>query len=255
MLTYRAQCGLSILIFCLMLTLVVSTAALTVAHSRSATYAQPTPRAVTPFTSFSFGDVYNGEVISQIFVLRNVGEAELRITDFVAGCGCEIVRGDKVIPPGKEGTATVEVQTISQSGEIHKIAILYTNDPERPTIVLSLIANVLRGAPLRRGKYIGPIFLSPDTSAGLYAAAGKKATTEFSITSDKPVKIIRVESVTKHFNSRIEEIEPGRNYKIVVESIPTETGGLYPDQLRVITDSEALRAFTIDLVVRVYPKQ
>ncbi len=255
MLTFRAQCGPPILILCLTLILVVSTKAVTIARTRSATYEQPAPRAVTPFTSFNFGDVYNGEVISQIFVLRNVGEAELRITDFVAGCGCEVVRGDKVIPPGKEGTATVEVQTISQSGEIHKIATLYTNDPERPTIILSLIANVLRGAPLRRGKYIGPIFLSPDTGAGLYAAAGKKATTEFSITSDKPVKVLRVESVSKHFTSRIEEIEPGTNYKIVIESVPTETGGLYTDQLRVITDSEALPAFTIDLSVRVYPKQ
>jgi hypothetical protein len=210
---------------------------------------------VTPFTSFNFGDVYNGEVISQVFVLRNAGDAELRITDFVSGCGCEVVRGDKVIPPGKQGTAIVEVQTISQSGPIHKVATLYTNDPERPTIVLSLIANVLRGAPLRRGKYIGPIFLSPDSSAGLYAAADKKVTTEFSITSDKPVRVIRVESATRHFTCRIEEIEPGRNYKLVVESIPTDTGGLYTDQLRVITDSEALPAFTIDLAVRVFPRQ
>jgi hypothetical protein len=230
-------------------------AAVTVADSRSATYSQPAPRAVTPFTSFDFGDIYNGEVISQVFVLHNAGDAELRITDFVAGCGCEVVRADKVIPPGKEGTATVEVQTTSQSGQIHKIATLYTNDPERPTIVLNLIANVLRGAPLRRGKYIGPIFLSPDTRAGLYAAANKKAITEFSITSDKPVKIMRVESVTRHFTSRIEEIEPGTSYKLVVESIPTETGGLYVDELRVITDSEALPAFTIFLTVRVYPKQ
>jgi hypothetical protein len=235
--------------------LAISAAAITVAHSRSATDPQPVPRAVTPFTSFDFGDIYNGEVISQIFVLRNAGDAELRITDFVAGCGCEVVRADRVIPPGKEGTATVEVQTFSQSGKIHKTATLYTNDPERPTIVVNLIANVLKGAPLRRGKYIGPIFLSPDSSPGLYAAADKKATTEFSITSGKPVKVIRVESVNRHFTSRIEEIEPGSNYKIVVESIPTGTGGLYTDQLRVITDSEVLPAFTINLVVRVYDRQ
>jgi hypothetical protein len=254
-LTYRAKSGPLVLTLCLTLALVVSAAAIPVAHSRWTTDAQQAPRAVTPFTSFDFGDVYNGEVISQVFVLRNAGDAELRITDFVAGCGCEVVRGDRVIPPGKEGTAIVEVQTISQSGKIHKVATLHTNDPERPAIVLSLIANVLRGAPLRRGKYIGPIFLSPDSSAGLYALSGKKAVTEFSITSDKPAKIIRVESVTRHFTSRIEEIEPGRNYKLVVESIPTETGGLYTDQLRVITDTEVLPAFMIDLVVRVYPKQ
>ena len=255
MLVFRVQCGSQILIACCTLALVVSTAAVTVAQSPSGAHAQPSPRAVTPFTSFNFGDVYNGEVISQIFVVRNAGDAELRITDFVAGCGCEVVRADKFIPPGKEGTATVEVKTVSQSGEIHKIATLHTNDPDRPIIVLNMMANVLRGAPLRPGKYIGPIFLSPDTPFGLYAAAGKKATTEFSITSEKPVKVLRVESATKHFTSRIEEIEPGRSYKIVVESVPTDTGDLYRDQLRVITDSEFLGSFLIDLVLRVYPKQ
>ncbi|MFY9553577.1 MAG: hypothetical protein WAV47_02535 [Blastocatellia bacterium] len=48
-------------------------------------YPRPVPRAVTPFTSFSFGDVYTGEVISQIFVIRNEGDGELQIKDFKAG--------------------------------------------------------------------------------------------------------------------------------------------------------------------------
>ncbi|HJZ67856.1 MAG TPA: hypothetical protein VKF81_07035 [Blastocatellia bacterium] len=46
---------------------------------------RPAPKAVTPFTSFNFGDVYTGEVISQIFVIKNEGDSELRITDLKAG--------------------------------------------------------------------------------------------------------------------------------------------------------------------------
>jgi hypothetical protein len=251
----RIQNRSPILIFCLTLSFIVSTVAFTLADSREAGSPQPAPRAVTPFTSFNFGDVYTGEVISQIFIVRNAGDADLQITDFVAGCGCEAIQADRVIPPGKDGTAVVEVQTISQIGDTVKTATLHTNDPERPRIILTLIANVLRGRPLRTGKYIGPVFLSPGSFASLYALNGKKATTEFSITSDKPVKVVRVDSATKHFTARIEEVEPGRNYKLVVESVPTETGDLYKDQLRVITDCEALPAFTIDLALKVYPKQ
>ncbi|MEK6321493.1 MAG: DUF1573 domain-containing protein [Acidobacteriota bacterium] len=218
--------------------------------------ARPAPKAVIPFTSFSFGDVYRGEIISQIFVIRNEGDAELQIRDFTSGCGCEVTRSDKVIPPGKEGTATLEVQTASQSGEINKTATLHTNDPERPAIIFSLVANVLNGAPIRRGKYIGPVFLSPASSSALYTGAGKKATAEFSVTAENaPVKVLRVEGGIKHFAPRVEVVEPGRSYKIVVESLPIDAGGLYMDQLRVITDSASLPAFTIDMVLRVYPKQ
>jgi hypothetical protein len=171
-------------------------------------------------------------------------------------CGCTIGRADRSIPPGKEGTVEVEVQTVSQSGLINKFATLPTNDPDHPKIIFTMIANVLAGAPLRQGKYIGPLFLSPDSKGSMYANPGKKATTEFSITADSvPVQILRVEGGTKQFTSRIEVIQPGKNYKILVESTQIETGGLYTDQLRVVTDNPALPAFTLDLNLRVYPKE
>ena len=214
------------------------------------------PRAVVPFTSFNFGDVYTGEVISQIFVIKNVGDGELQIKDFKGDCGCTAVRSDKVIPPGKEATAVIEIQTISQTGLLNKGAVMHTNDPDQPVIVFTLIANVLTGAPIRQGKYIGPVFLSPDIRGALFALSGKTATTEFLVTADNaPVKVLRVEGGTKHFASRLEVVEPGRSYKVRVESMPIDTGGLYTDQLRVLTDNPTLPAFTLELTLRVYDKE
>src|SRR6266404_1576135 len=238
------------------LTLTVLTVITLPAHARRNSSAQRAPRVVTPSTSFSFGDVYRGEIISQVFVVKNDGDAEVKLTDFTGTCGCEVTRWDKSVPPGKEGWATLEVQTVSQSGEISKTAILHTNDPERPTIVFTLNANVLGGVPLRQGRYIGPIFISPEARVALYASPGKKASTEISITADNAaVKVVRVEGGTKRFNSRIETIEPGRTYKVIVESLPIETPDLYFDQLRIFTDSESLPVFTVDVSLRVYARQ
>jgi len=142
---------------------------------------------------------------------------------------------------------------VSQFGEIQKPATLYTNDPARPAIVLTLIANVIKGAPVRPGKHVGPVFLSPGSQAALFAYPGKKATTEFSITAERsPVKVLRVEGGASHFGARLQEIESGRSYKLIVDSSPAETSGLYVDRLRVITDSSMLPTFTIDLTLRVY---
>jgi len=227
------------------------------AHSpRQTNRLRAAPRAVVPFTSFSFGDVYTGDVISQIFVIKNEGNADLLIGDFNAECGCTIGRADRSIPPGKEGTVEVEVQTISQSGLINKFATLPTNDPDQPKIVFTMTANVLKGSPVRQGKYIGPLFVSPGSRGSMYANPGKKSTTEFSITADSvPVQILRVDGGTKQFASRIEVVQPGRIYKILVESIQIETGGLYTDQLRVVTDNPTLPAFNLDLNLRVYSKE
>ena len=215
--------------------------------------AQSAPRAVTKFTSFNFGDVYNGEVISQVFIIRNEGDADLQIKEFIAGCACAVTRCDKVIPPGKEGIAILEVQTISQQGGLYKTATMRTNDPERPSIDFALIANVLKGTPLRQGRHIGPVFLSPETRGAMYAMPGKTATFEFSVTADNaPVKLLKIEGGEKHFASRIEAIEPGKSYKLVVESLPQETGNLYVDQFRITTDNPNLPAFTVELTLRVY---
>lgn len=224
--------------------------------ARPLAFGQNAPRAVTPSTAFSFGDIYRGEIISQIFVVKNDGNSELNLLDFAGACGCEVTTWDKSVPPGKEGKATLQVQTASLSGEISKTATLHTNDPERPTIIFTLTANVLNGAPLRQGRYIGPVFISPESRVVLYTSPGRKASTEISITADNaPVKLLRVEGGAKRFTSRIETIEPGKNYKIIVESLPIETAANYIDQLRIFTDNEALPSFTIDLIVRVYGAQ
>ncbi|MEN3336141.1 MAG: hypothetical protein V7641_5506 [Blastocatellia bacterium] len=213
------------------------------------------PRAVVPFTTYAFGDIYIGETISQIFVIRNEGNADLLIKDFVGACGCEVLGVDRVIAPGKEGSARIEVSTVSQSsGELFKIATLYTNDPQRPTIRFSLAANILTsgnggpvmGVELRAGKHIGPVFVGPDTRTGLVAAPGKSGRAEFTITVERgPLNVQRVESTSKAISARLETIEPGKQYKIIVESLPTEAVGSSQEQLRVVTDSPALPSFPL----------
>src|SRR5262252_2552096 len=220
----------------------------TVAHE-----ARPAAKAVIPYTSFDFGDVYAGELISQIFVIKNVGDADLQIPEFKAECACTVVHAEKVIAPGHEAFAEIAVQTASQSGGIFKIATMHTNDPDLPLVLFKMTANVLKGAPLRQGKYIGPIFLSPDSRAGMFTMPGKKTTMEFSITAEQaPVKVLRAEVGTRNFVARVVEVEPGRNYKVQVDSVPIEKGGLYKDQIRVVTDHPALPPFKIDLSLRVY---
>jgi uncharacterized protein DUF1573 len=230
------------------------------AQAQQLTSGAPAPHAAAPFTSFDFGDIYKGEIISHIFVIKNEGTADLIIKEFVGGCGCEIVSADKVIPPGKEGKAQVEINTASQFGQIMKPATLRTNDSERPNIVFTLTANVLtspdggpvKGVVLRPGKHIGPIFIGPDVRAGLNLAAGQKSKTEFTVAVEKgPLKVLRVESAGKYFAARLETVEEGKSYKIIIEPLSTETEGSYDEPFLIITDSRVLPSFPIYMHLKV----
>ena len=245
------------------LTAVILTFALQ-AQAQQLTSPASAPHAYAPFTSFDFGDIYKGEIISHIFVIKNEGTADLLIKDFVGGCGCEIVSADRTIPPGKEGKAVIEINTATQAGQISKPATLRTNDPERPNIVLTLMANVLtsadggpvKGVAIRAGKHIGPVFLGPDVRGVFNVVAGQKTKMEFTIAVEKvPLKVLRIESEGKNFAARLETVEEGKSYKIIVEPLTTENPGTYEGLLQVITDSRVLPSIPIHLFLNVRPKQ
>ena len=115
---------------------------------------------------------------------------------------------------------------------------------------------MLKGTPRRQGKFIGPIFLAPDSRLSLFTVAGKKATAEFTITADgAAVNVLSAEAATKQFVARIETVQPGKSYKIVVEFKEIDAGGLYRDQLRVTTDNPNLPSFNVEVAVRVYSRE
>jgi uncharacterized protein DUF1573 len=222
------------------------------------------PKAVIPLASYDFGDVYKGELISYTFAILNQGNGDLVIKDFEVGCGCSVVESDKIIPAGHEGRAQLEVNTATQAGPITKIATLHTNDPARPNIVLSLAANVLtsadggpvRGVLLRPGKYIGPVFVGPNTNWGNTIQTGQKARAEFSIMIAKgPLTILGVEGSGPYFVTRLETVEAGKSYKLIVENTPFENPGAYSSQMTVITDSPLLPSFRLSLYLNVLEKQ
>jgi len=218
------------------------------------------PRAVLPVTAFDFGDVYKGEVISQVFIIRNEGSADLQIKDIVTTCGCEAVDWDRVVPPRKEGKIIISLNTASQAGPIFKIAILRTNDQQFAITNLTLIANVLTssdGGPvpnvtLRPGRHIGPLFVGPDVRWVLKAAPGKTGRFEFLVTVEKGiVNLKQVEADSKQIACSIEAVEPGRSYKVVVQSVPSDSPLSTSSQIRVRTDSTQLPWFPLQVILRV----
>lgn len=223
---------------------------------------EPAPRAVIPVTSFDFGDVYKGEVISQVFVIKNAGNADLLIKEFVAGCSCEVIKADRVIAPGREGTAIIEVNTATQAGPISRVATVRMNDPNLASINLVLIANVLTGAnggavenvTLREGKHVGPLFISPHTNWGISTRVGGTARFEFLVSSEKgTVNLENVTGESTRLRSHVETVEPGKRYKVVVESVATDQAGRFDDTLIVHTNSPELPWFPLHLAVRVLP--
>jgi len=105
--------------------------------------AEQQPRLVIPEPVFDFGAVERGAQVEHVFVIRNGGDADLRIDNVKSSCGCTVgVASSRDIPPGGEGRITVTLDTARMAGARIKTVTLYTNDPDVPAAGLSLSGHV-----------------------------------------------------------------------------------------------------------------
>lgn len=100
-------------------------------------------RAVFRETSFDFGKVKQGEVLTHEFVFKNAGTQPLVVERVETTCGCTaaLVSADK-IPPGKEGKIKVSLDTHGYSGRLTRYIYLVSNDASSGRRELSVAVDI-----------------------------------------------------------------------------------------------------------------
>jgi hypothetical protein len=97
--------------------------------------------------SYNLGNIIVPEKVSHIFLLENIGQDYLSILNITPDCGAcvEVTDFTKTpIPPGQSGTVTLTLLTQHLKGKVQKEALVKTNDPKNPNLILTLEAEVSR---------------------------------------------------------------------------------------------------------------
>jgi hypothetical protein len=90
-----------------------------------------------------FGRVDQNQQVKQDIVIRNEGDAPLKILKVVAACGCTAaIPSDSLVAPGEEATVAITFSTRQYKGLQEKKVTLYTNDPGEPTVALVVRADI-----------------------------------------------------------------------------------------------------------------
>ena len=99
--------------------------------------------------TYDFGTIQQGGKIEHVFKFKNTGKNDLIIRKTKASCGCTAVQlGNKVIPPGQEGSVKAVFNTRGKRGKQHKSVTVTTNipdvkgKPKRSEIILMLKGTV-----------------------------------------------------------------------------------------------------------------
>jgi hypothetical protein len=90
-------------------------------------------------THFHFGNASPGLIVKHTYTVTNKGKGILKIRKIKASCGCTIPQLDKdELKPGETAKLLVEFNTFGYTGKQIKTITVISNDPESPSVMLSL---------------------------------------------------------------------------------------------------------------------
>ncbi len=137
-----------------------------------------------------------------------------------------MARFDRTIPPGGEGKITLEVKTKGYQGNVNKSARIFSNDPNKPQLTISMKGNIWT-----------PIQMSP-RSVHLGGGLGDKIEKVVNLESKKKepltLKLASV-SIAEKIGVELKETEKGRKYQLVVKNLVREEGR-YRGRIKLTTN-------------------
>jgi hypothetical protein len=100
------------------------------------------PKLEISETTRDGGTVEEGTICPFRFTVANRGQADLLIDQVKPSCGCTVPTWERVVKPGTEAVIKAEMNTEYLRGAVIKHLTVSSNDPDRPTLELTITAHV-----------------------------------------------------------------------------------------------------------------
>jgi len=99
------------------------------------------PKATIGPSSFE-GKATQGEQIDLPIEVKNTGTGTV-VMDVQGDCGCIVPESAPPVPAGKTGAISVRLDTSEYGKPIERNVVVYTNDPEAPTVIIPVRVNII----------------------------------------------------------------------------------------------------------------
>lgn len=194
-----------------------------------------------------FGRVRSGAIMKHEFTLTNQGNADLLIHGVLPSCGCTTVSDFPAkVPPGGQAKLNLTFNSFSLMGEQIRTLLVKSNDPERPDLVLQL-----------KGQYWMPVEIYPLTALlFLPPHTDQKLSTTVRVVNqlEQPLKLQPPVSSVPQLTARIVEHKPGKEFHIVIDTVPPFAHQDIQGTIKLATDSAETPVIEINVVVVAQPE-
>lgn len=180
---------------------------------------------------YDFGTTSQVQSVTGTFTFENAGNAELKVSKPAPSCGCTVagVKPD-TLKPGEKGELVFTLNTANVRGVAEKHINVPSNDPQTPTVNLTIKVNVR------------PTF---ETSPQQVSLGDLRQGTITNIVVDvkrldgKKLNITRAESGAKFIKTRIEPVEAsnGEAARVWIEAEAEGVPRHFNDAVRIYVDN------------------
>jgi hypothetical protein len=202
------------------------------------------PRAVLTETVHDFGKVFEDKTLTHTFMVKNEGNAPLRVEDVDPDCACTVADYDRVIPPGGQGRITLGIKPFSVMRNFLKLAKVKFNDPNQPELELTL-----------KG-YVEPIIeIQPNHIVRLRGKVGEDVHGQVRFVShlSAPWQITSFDnSIPQRIAVSVKAEKPGQVYVLEVRNISRESGK-YGGKIELHTTSRERPRLIVRVFANIYP--
>src|SRR5688572_7640803 len=185
------------------------------------------PTTMEPSSSFEFGTVTQGTVVTHVFVLRNPSATPLRILGANLSPGLHISDFPAQVGSNQQIDLPVSVSTSGLRGSYSGELRLRLDDPGRPHAVFTLAGVVVPEIEFRP---YAAFFVTGDRQTPA------RASIEIVNHTAAPLRITRLEYPRERFDARVEAVEAGRRYRLSI-TLPTDAAaGMRADVIQLHAD-------------------
>lgn len=215
------------------------------------------PRAEVPSDTHDFGRIESNSVVRHEFEIRNVGSAPLRLTKGGSTCRCTVLDfEDTEVPPGGSQKIKIEFNGHEYLGAVTQNATIYTSDPQKPQIVFTIKADVVKSIRVVPSEIVFSRLIKMQPAVG---------EAKIYVFRSQPVKITGVEVTPQNESAKFIDVEleplteeelkvePGAKagYRLLVRIKPGLPLGPIQQKIRVNTDQKDMPQLEVPLQGRV----
>jgi hypothetical protein len=208
----------------------------------------PAPRLELSSHEWDFGFKWFGEPCSTKITITNAGEGPLKILKVNSSCGCTVAKpGKRELLPGESDAMTLSYNTKKKQRIVSQTVTLVTNDPRQPRVAIKVkgeVRQIYEAKPASRITFAG---IERDE------AATQSIELHNNMEEDVVLELQPIDAEAP-FDVELEEIEPGRVYKLSATTKPPLKIGANSANIELETGIEQLPSLTIPVSVYIAPR-